>query len=84
MGNYHGLRGSVLQLLPSTAKYYFCEPVLERALPATELAQQAEKFNLKGKVYDSVLSALEAARNSADPQDLIFVGGSTFVVAEAL
>lgn len=75
---------SVLQLLPATANYYFCEPVLERALPATELAQQAEKFNLKGKVYDSVLSALEAARNSADPQDLIFVGGSTFVVAEAL
>ena len=75
---------SVLQLLPATANYYFCEPVLERALPATELAQQAEKFNLKGTVYDSVLSALEAARNSADPQDLIFVGGSTFVVAEAL
>ncbi|MCX2479937.1 bifunctional folylpolyglutamate synthase/dihydrofolate synthase [Pedobacter sp. MC2016-15] len=75
---------SVLQLLPATANYYFCEPVLERALPATELAQQAEKFNLKGKVYDSVPSALEAARNSADPQDLIFVGGSTFVVAEAL
>lgn len=75
---------SVLQLLPATAVYYFCEPVLERALPAAELALQAGKFNLKGKVYESVIMALDAARNNADPHDLIFVGGSTFVVAEAI
>jgi dihydrofolate synthase/folylpolyglutamate synthase len=75
---------SVLHLLPATANYYFCEPMLERALPAAELAQQAGKFNLKGKTYDTVLLALDAARNNADPHDLIFVGGSTFVVAEAI
>lgn len=75
---------SVLQLLPASAAYYFCEPLLERALPAAELAQQAEKFNLKGKVYHTVVLALDAARNTADPNDLIFVGGSTFVVAEVL
>ena len=75
---------SVLQLLPASATYYFCEPLLERALPATELAQQAEKFNLKGKVFHTVVLALDAARNAADPHDLIFVGGSTFVVAEVL
>lgn len=75
---------SVLQLLPASAAYYFCEPLLERALPAAELAQQAEKFNLKGKVFHTVVLALDAARNTADPNDLIFVGGSTFVVAEVL
>jgi dihydrofolate synthase/folylpolyglutamate synthase len=75
---------TILHLLPATAAYYFCQPLLERALPAFELAQQAEKFNLKGKVYDSVVLALEAARSGADLQDLIFVGGSTFVVAEAI
>jgi dihydrofolate synthase/folylpolyglutamate synthase len=75
---------SVLQLLPASASYYFCEPMLERALPAAELALQAAKFNLKGKAFDTVVLALDAARNSADPQDLIFVGGSTFVVAEAI
>jgi len=75
---------SVLQLLPATATYYFCEPLLERALPAAELAQQAEKFNLKGKVYGTVVLALDAAKHNADHNDLIFVGGSTFVVAEAI
>lgn len=75
---------SVLQLLPATATYYFCEPQLERALSAAELAQMAGNFNLKGKAYRTVIAALDAARNNAGPQDLIFVGGSTFVVAEAL
>jgi len=75
---------SVLQLLPSKASYYFCEPVLERAMPAIELANQAEKFNLKGLVFNTVTAALQSAKENADPNDLIFVGGSTFVVAEVL
>jgi len=75
---------SVLRLLPATATYYFCQPALERALPAAELAQQAEKFGLKGKIFHTVASALDAAKQHADPDDLIFVGGSTFVVAEAI
>jgi dihydrofolate synthase/folylpolyglutamate synthase len=75
---------SVLRLLPATATYYFCQPILERALPAAELAQQAEKFNLKGEIFNTVTLALDAARHHAGPDDLIFVGGSTFVVAEAI
>ena len=75
---------SVLQLLPETAKYYFCQPILERALPAEELAMQAEKFGLEGAVYETVHAALDAARSAAAIDDLIFVGGSTFVVAEVL
>jgi len=75
---------SVLQLLPKTAKYYFCQPLLERALPAQDLAMQAEKFGLTGQVYETVHSALDAAKSDADKSDLIFVGGSTFVVAEVL
>jgi len=75
---------SVLQLLPKTAKYYFCQPLLERALPAQELATQAEKFGLNGQVYETVHQALDAAKTDAAINDLIFVGGSTFVVAEVL
>lgn len=76
---------SVLQLLPQDAQYYFCQPMLpERALPANELALQAGKFNLKGDAFETVVLALNAAKANARPGDLIFVGGSTFVVAEVL
>lgn len=75
---------SVLRLLPSDAKYYFCQPDLERALPAAELARQALEYQLIGDVYPDVLLALTAAKNDATENDLIFVGGSTFVVAEVL
>ena len=75
---------SVLQLLPKTASYYFCQPLLERALAAQELATQAEKYGLKGLVYGTVHAALDAAKSDAAINDLIFVGGSTFVVAEVL
>jgi dihydrofolate synthase/folylpolyglutamate synthase len=74
----------VLQLLPAAATYYFCQPLLERALPAQELALQAEKNGLKGDVFETVTLALDTAKRNAGPDDLIFVGGSTFVVAEAL
>jgi dihydrofolate synthase/folylpolyglutamate synthase len=74
----------VLALLPQKASYYFCAPALERALPATELAQKAGKFNLNGQIYKSVKSALKQAKENAKSNDLIFVGGSTFVVAEIL
>ena len=74
----------VLKLLPSAAKYYFCEPMLERALKVEELADQAGRQGLKGEVFPSVQSAYQAAKNHASKNDLIFVGGSTFVVAEVL
>ena len=75
---------SVLALLPKKATYYFCQPNLERALPATELVQQASNFQLKGKTFNTVEEALAAAKSSAHDDDLIFVGGSTFVVAEII
>lgn len=75
---------AVLSLLPQNASYYFCQPELERALPAQELAEQGANFNLKGQVFNSVTTALAAARLKAQPKDLIFVGGSTFVVAEII
>lgn len=74
----------VLSLLPVDAVYYFCEPQLERALPASDLAKEAKEHNLNGQVYATVAMAVQAAKNKADTKDLIFIGGSTFVVAEAL
>lgn len=75
---------SVLAILPSEATYYFTQPQLERALPAEDLSQQAAKHHLHGDVYDSVTTALQAAKQNASPDDLIFIGGSTFVVAEVI
>ncbi len=75
---------AILALLPKKATYYFCQPNLERALAAIDLAQQATTYQLLGKVFDSVTDALAAAKTKANENDLIFVGGSTFVVAEVI
>ena len=75
---------SVLDQLPKDAAYYFCSPNLERALPAEELMTIAASQNLSGKSYSSVFNALENAKANASSTDVIFVGGSTFVVAEVL
>lgn len=74
----------ILQLLPKTAHYYFSAPDIPRALPAPELKKLAESFNLKGIAYTSVNTAFVAARAEASEDDLIFIGGSTFVVAEVI
>ncbi|MNY17811.1 Bifunctional protein FolC [compost metagenome] len=74
----------VLALLPTNATYYFCQPQLERALPASELAEKAKEHNLNGQFFDSVSLAIQAAKENATKDDLIFIGGSTFVVAEAI
>ncbi|SMD00373.1 bifunctional folylpolyglutamate synthase/dihydrofolate synthase [Pedobacter africanus] len=74
----------VLALLPMSAFYYFCQPDLERALPSTELAAQAKVHGLIGQTFETVADALQAAKNKAGINDLIFIGGSTFVVAEVL
>jgi dihydrofolate synthase/folylpolyglutamate synthase len=73
---------SVLSQLPTHAVYYFCQASIPRALPAGELAQQALTFGVKGEVIPNVNEALRKAREIATENDLIFVGGSTFVVAE--
>jgi dihydrofolate synthase/folylpolyglutamate synthase len=74
----------VLSLLPQQATYYFCKPDLPRGLDAHELRQQAAAFGLKGHVYDAVPEALTAAQQQAGEDDLVFVGGSTFTVAEVV
>ena len=75
---------SVLALLPEDALYYFTKASVERALNEKMLAQQAAGFGLHGATYDSVSSAVTAAKENADKNDLIFIGGSSFVVADAL
>ena len=74
----------VLALLPDKAIYYFCAPDFERAKPASELASEAANFGLKGEYYSSIKEALKTAKSNAGANDLIFVGGSTFVVAEVV
>jgi dihydrofolate synthase/folylpolyglutamate synthase len=72
----------ILALLPQEAKYYFCQPNIPRAKFADELYAEAKQFGLKGDYFESVHEALEAAKSNALKDDLIFIGGSTFVVAE--
>ncbi|NML64256.1 bifunctional folylpolyglutamate synthase/dihydrofolate synthase [Hymenobacter sp. RP-2-7] len=74
--------GTVLALLPQTATYYFCQADIPRALPADELAARAAAVGLVGRAYGPVAAAVAAARAAAGPEDLVFIGGSTFVVAE--
>ena len=73
---------SILSLLPKKAKYYFCKPNIPRGLGAKELEQEAIRQGLEGAVYTSVANAYNQALKNADPGDLIYIGGSTFVVAE--
>jgi dihydrofolate synthase/folylpolyglutamate synthase len=74
----------LLDLLPSEAHFYFCSPAIARALPVGELVEAASNRQLKGAAYQSVKSAVEAAKSTALPSDVIYIGGSTFVVAEVV
>jgi dihydrofolate synthase/folylpolyglutamate synthase len=74
----------ILALLPADAVYYFCKPDIPRGLEAESLKLKAESFGLLGEAYPSVKDALQAAQKKADKNDLVFVGGSTFVVAEVV
>lgn len=74
----------ILPLFPKSAKYYFCKPEIPRGLDAQILKDAASKFELIGKVYDSVSIAYKKALEKAASNDFIYVGGSTFVVAEIL
>ncbi len=75
---------SVLELLPQKAVYYFTQASVERALDATILKEKAAEYGLKGQAFSTVKEALNAAKAAATENDFIFVGGSTFVVADAL
>ena len=75
---------TMLPLFPSNASYYFCKPAISRGLSEVALEANAKKFNLVGKKYSSVKLALKSALLNANQQDIIYVGGSTFVVAEII
>jgi dihydrofolate synthase/folylpolyglutamate synthase len=75
---------TILTLLPKTAIYYFCKANIPRALAADELALQAKNAGLNGNIYNSIAEALKSAKNIVNIDDLVFVGGSTFTVAEVV
>jgi dihydrofolate synthase/folylpolyglutamate synthase len=74
----------ILSMLPGEALYYFCKPGIPRGLQAEILKQKAESAGLRGEVYPSVKAAFETAQKNAGENDLVFIGGSTFVVAEVV
>lgn len=74
----------ILPLFPKKAVYYFCKPNIPRGLDAKVLKEKAIAFQLYGEIFHSVSEAYQKAREMAATHDLIYVGGSTFVVAEIL
>lgn len=75
---------TVLQMLPKDAVYYFCNASVKRALAADAIASQAADFGLIGRSCGSVSEAYTAAKSEATSDDVIFIGGSSFVVADLL
>ena len=72
----------VLSQLPADAIYYFTNAQIQRALPAAQLVEKAAAFGLQGNCYTDIPTAISAAKANAAPNDFIFIGGSTFTVAE--
>lgn len=75
---------TILKMLPKEATYYFCKASIPRALDEKELSIQAKKLGLVGKNFKTVVEALDKAKKQAKKNDLIFVGGSTFTVADII
>ena len=75
---------AVLSLMPSEAVYYFTQASVNRALPAQLLAEKGQAYGLQGKCYDSVKEAVQAAMDESISDDMIYIGGSNFIVGEAL
>jgi dihydrofolate synthase/folylpolyglutamate synthase len=75
---------SIMTLLPSNANYYFPTPSVKRGMQSATLAATAAEHGIVGNHYDSVAEAFSAAKAAASPDDVIYVGGSTFVVADFL
>lgn len=76
--------GQVLPLLPKDAHYIFTSPSVGRALPAATLAEKGAEYALRGETAPSVSAALARAKQLATPGDMIFIGGSTFTVADII
>lgn len=75
---------SIIDLLPKNATYYFCKPDIPRGLDAEELKVILNNYGLQGEAYSSVNEAYKSALNNAGTKDFVFIGGSTFVVAEII
>ena len=75
---------SVLELMPQNAKYYFCQASVKRAMPHQQLKRLAKQHNLQGYSYKTVENAYKKALSQSNPNDCIFIGGSTYVVADFL
>ena len=75
---------AVLPLLPKYGQYYFCRPNIPRGMDANFLREKAAEYGLKGKAFDSVPEAYMTALENAGKADVIYVGGSTFTVAEII
>ncbi|MCD8439277.1 bifunctional folylpolyglutamate synthase/dihydrofolate synthase [Tenacibaculum finnmarkense] len=75
---------AILPMFPQNARYYFCKPNIIRGLSEKKLKDTAEVFNLTGDLFGSVNEAFESAKIQANSEDCIYIGGSTFVVAEIL
>ena len=75
---------AILPMFPKEAYYYFCSPKIDRGLSADLLQEKAATYGLQGAHFPSVEKALEKAREQAHTDDLIYIGGSTFVVAEVV
>lgn len=75
---------SVLRILPKDAIYYFCKASIPRAMDEKALAEKARANHLHGETFPTVAAAYQAAREAAGNQDMIYIGGSTFVVAEVI
>lgn len=75
---------SVLKLLPKNSYYYFTKASVERSLDEEWLARQAATFGLQGETFKTVSEAIKKAQKNANENDFIFIGGSNFIVADAL
>jgi dihydrofolate synthase/folylpolyglutamate synthase len=73
---------TILTLLPKDAVYVFCQAKIPRAMPAGMLHEKALQLGLSGEIIQDVNQALRTVLKNADKEDFVFVGGSTFVVAE--
>jgi dihydrofolate synthase/folylpolyglutamate synthase len=75
---------AILPLLPKSAQYYFTHSSIPRSLDPAQLQKQASNYGLEGSIYPSAEEAYRDATKHASPEDMIFTGGSTFVVADLL
>ncbi|MBO5749420.1 MAG: bifunctional folylpolyglutamate synthase/dihydrofolate synthase [Bacteroidaceae bacterium] len=74
----------VLSIMPKDATYYFCQASVKRAMPSQQLKALAEAHELKGNTFANVLDAYNSARQNASQNDFIYIGGSSFIVADLI